>query len=504
MDYNHNPFQELAQQQQQQQDASSRQESVAAPTEYPAWLQDDNKNNSSAPTNSTSIQAASKAPLTSDSSPPTAAYTGFIESNTTTSANDVSYSHWTPGCGTYNNHGNALNIINNNNNSDSFLMDSSSCHSTAATWFALETTPEDRLSFHILQTELRDLVTELYHFFKNRHWKKKLLTVCVMLAAVCVFLDALCVLGDHSIINEALHDFLIWITVHPVAAEFAFVGIYVLATLLFIPPTLLLLGAGWAFAEAFGSLWQGVLAAVVACFMGSVVGGLLSFLRARYMARDVIELVAQRYPIIRAADAALQRDGFRILLLLRLCPLIPFAGLNVLGGISKVTWQAFVCSLVGVLPYQTVIIIMGASAGSWKDQSFGDDDQYDNREDDTMNEKEATEGQQMAMLLVMSMGIGTGVIAMILAFRFTKKELQKVGPDFLWRAGCLENCRKLTPISIVSQELDIGEVEMESYITIVRRMSTIFDGDTIIASNDGVEVNGNDHQGTEYGRFDNP
>ena len=411
MDSNHNPFEEISQQQQQtQQDASPQQQSAAAPTEYPAWLRDDNFNNNnssgSAPTTtSTSSQTAPAAPLTSASSPPATGYAGHASNTINTTFN---------------------NNNNNNNNSDSFLMDSSSCHSTAATWFALETTPEDRLSLHILQTELRDLVTELWHFFKNRHWKKKVLTVCVALAASCVFLDAICVWGDRSIVNEALRAFLIWITDHPVAAEFAFVGIYVLATLLFIPPTLLLLGAGWAFAEAFGSLWQGVLAAVVACFMGSVVGGLLSFLRARYMARDVIELVAQRYPIIRAADAALQRDGFRILLLLRLCPLIPFAGLNVLGGISRVTWQAFVCSLVGVLPYQTVIIIMGASAVSWKNQSFGDDDQYENQEDDTMNGKEASEGQQMAMLLVMSMGIGTGLIAMILAFRFTKKELQKV------------------------------------------------------------------------------
>lgn len=44
---------------------------------------------------------------------------------------------------------------------------------------------------------------------------------------------------------------------------------------------------------------------------------------------------------------------------------------------------------------------------------------------------------------------------------------------------------------------------MESYITIVRRMSTLFDADNIVASNDSVEVNGINHQESGYDQFEN-
>jgi uncharacterized membrane protein YdjX (TVP38/TMEM64 family) len=311
----------------------------------------------------------------------------------------------------------------------------SSSKSIAARWFALETTAEDRLSWHIITNELKELAWLLFHFIRARSWKKKLLTVAMIGISIAVFYDLFFRGEDNSILKQWIEDFITWMTWYPTAAEFVFALIYALFTQIFIPPTLLLLGAGWAFTIVWeGSMGYGIVAAAVPCFAGSVLGSLASFLRARYMMRDLIELFASRYPIVRATDQALQRDGLRILLLLRLCPLIPYNALNYLGGITKVSWKTFTLSLIGMLPYQILIIVMGASAGSLAyakqlENAQDDDDPHEEFED--YENVETTEEQEMLLLLVTSMGIATLIIAMVLTFRYTKKELQKVGQSVM-------------------------------------------------------------------------
>lgn len=311
----------------------------------------------------------------------------------------------------------------NDNNTNTNIDNNSSRSSIAQQWFALETTTEDREFVHILRTEMRELLLELYHFIRDRHWKKKLLTICVMIASCLVFVD-LFFLGH---IQGWIQVFMIWMTSHPTSAEFAFIGIYVLATLFFVPPTILMVGAGWAFAQACG-FFVGILAATFSCFLGSLIGALLSFIRARYMMRDLIHLFRKRYPIVRAADQALKRDGFRIMLLLRLCPLIPFHGLNYLGGITGVSWETFVFSLVGTLPYMIMVVAMGASAKTISIQeaatSESSSSSQSSESTQTINKQEMR--QEMGMIILTGFGVATFVIAMVLAFRFTGKELRKV------------------------------------------------------------------------------
>jgi uncharacterized membrane protein YdjX (TVP38/TMEM64 family) len=301
---------------------------------------------------------------------------------------------------------------------------SSSASSIFAQWFALETTAEDRLSWNIITNELKDLAMEIFVFLKDRNWKKKLLTVPVFGVSCAVFYDVF--QGDDSILKHWIDDLLLWMTHNPTAAEFVFVVIYALSSMVFIPITMLQLGAGWAFTIVWkGAIGYGVAASVVACFTGSVLGGLASFLRARYMMRDLIEIFARRYPIVKAADQALQRDGLRIMLLMRLCPLIPFQSLNYLGGITQVSWKTFTLSLIGILPYQILIILMGASAGSlaYARQRKGVVASEAEFDEDI---KTTHDQQRIPLLLITILGIATFIIAVILAFRYTKKELQKV------------------------------------------------------------------------------
>ena len=135
-----------------------------------------------------------------------------------------------------------------------------------------------------------------------------------------------------------------------------------------------------------------------------VLGAIIAFFRARYMMRDLIQLFARRYTIIRAADRAIKRNGFRVMLLLRLCPIIPFNGLNYIGGITAVHWEAFTFSLVGILPLQILTVTMGATSQTLLSKN--------------------DEWQLFHIILVCS-GMAFLIIAVAITGYFAKKELGK-------------------------------------------------------------------------------
>ena len=92
--------------------------------------------------------------------------------------------------------------------------------------------------------------------------------------------------------------------------------------------------------------------------------------------RDLIKLFARRYPVVKATDRAIKHKGFRIYLLLRMCPVIPFNALNYIGGITGVKWQAYTFALIGILPWQIVLVFIGATVGSVNNMHEDDQNSY--------------------------------------------------------------------------------------------------------------------------------
>lgn len=259
-------------------------------------------------------------------------------------------------------------------------------------------------------TELKYLFADLVEYGKAKTWKKKILTVLLCVVSMVVFYDLL--FGRQDYIITWLHSFIVWMTTHHAAAVFAFVGIFVLSTLAFVPPTLLVFGAGYAFTMAMDSVLAGVTAAAISCFLGSCIGAIIAFLRSRYMMRDLVQLFATRYPLVRAIDQALKvNHGFWIMLLLRLCPIIPFNGLNYCCGITGVTLYDFTLSLVGILPFQIYTIILGATAGAIELQNLQND--------------EYTKTERYAFIGIIVTGVLFGLVAIVYAWRLVRQELRR-------------------------------------------------------------------------------
>ena len=62
--------------------------------------------------------------------------------------------------------------------------------------------------------------------------------------------------------------------------------------------------------------------------------------------------------------AALKANGFRVMILLRLCSIIPFNALNYIGGVTGVTLRDFNLSLVGIIPRFLIDAVIGGTAES--------------------------------------------------------------------------------------------------------------------------------------------
>lgn len=132
-----------------------------------------------------------------------------------------------------------------------------------------------------------------------------------------------------------------------------FVGVYVLATVLFLPGTILTIGAGFV----FGLLWG-----FVGVSVGSTAGAACAFLIGRYFARDKVQEAVANKPKFKAIDRAVGEKGWKIVLLLRLSPLVPFNLQNYVYGLTAIKfWPYVAASWAGMIPGTLLYVYLGTA-----------------------------------------------------------------------------------------------------------------------------------------------
>lgn len=155
--------------------------------------------------------------------------------------------------------------------------------------------------------------------------------------------------------HELIQNTLSWIQGLGIAGGVVFIIIYSLATVLFIPGSLLTLGAGAIFDVLLGSIYV---------FIGAVLGATGAFLIGRYLARDWVAKKIENNQKFKAIDRAVARSGFRIVLLTRLSPVFPFNLLNYALGITQVNLKDYVLGSVGMIPGTVMYVYLGSLVGS--------------------------------------------------------------------------------------------------------------------------------------------
>ena len=156
-------------------------------------------------------------------------------------------------------------------------------------------------------------------------------------------------------LQELLRNALQWIDNLGAIAPIVFILIYIIATVAFLPGSILTLGAGVVFGIFEGSIYV---------FVGATIGATLAFLVGRYLARGWISKKIAGNQKFSAIDRAVGNEGLKIVLLTRLSPVFPFNLLNYGLGITGVSLKDYVLGSVGMIPGTIMYVYIGSLAGS--------------------------------------------------------------------------------------------------------------------------------------------
>ncbi|BAB73906.1 hypothetical protein NIES23_06120 [Trichormus variabilis NIES-23] len=198
----------------------------------------------------------------------------------------------------------------------------------------------------------------------TRNWQKLIRLVFLMLLAfgVTLILATEPAFGQESAQNAPgfnpqawLKNALQWIDGLGAVGALAFILLYIIATVAFLPGSILTLGAGVVFGVVWGSLYV---------FIGATIGATAAFLVGRYLARGWVAKKIVGNQKFRAIDEAVGREGLKIVLLTRLSPIFPFNLLNYAYGVTGVSLKDYVLASIGMIPGTIMYVYIGSLAGS--------------------------------------------------------------------------------------------------------------------------------------------
>ncbi|KAH7666963.1 putative membrane protein [Dioscorea alata] len=165
-------------------------------------------------------------------------------------------------------------------------------------------------------------------------------------------------------VEKILKEFLIWIKQNlgpwgPLVLAIAYIPLTILA----VPASILTLGGGYLFGLPVG---------FVADSIGATIGATAAFLLGRTIGKPYVISKLKDYPKFQAVAIAIQRSGFKIVLLLRLVPLLPFNMLNYLLSVTPVgIVEYMLASWLGMMPITFALVYVGTTLKDIADVTHG-------------------------------------------------------------------------------------------------------------------------------------
>lgn len=134
-----------------------------------------------------------------------------------------------------------------------------------------------------------------------------------------------------------------------------FIILYTLSCVLFLPGSVLSFGAG-----AVYGFWSGTLLVS----LGSVAGALANFVSTRYLLRGWMARKFSRSRKFQALDHAAAMDGWKLVILTRLSPILPHSLVSCAFGLSRIALLRYLlASWIGFLPISAAYSYGGAVIG---------------------------------------------------------------------------------------------------------------------------------------------
>lgn len=143
---------------------------------------------------------------------------------------------------------------------------------------------------------------------------------------------------DAATVETAIRDMGIW-------GPLAYMALYAVGTVLFLPGSILGLAGGVLFGPVFGAAYT---------LLAATAGATLAFLAARYLASDWVATKAGGW--VKQLIAGVEAEGWRFVAFVRLVPLFPFNLLNYGLGLTRIPLLHYVlasavCMAPGTIAY---------------------------------------------------------------------------------------------------------------------------------------------------------
>jgi uncharacterized membrane protein YdjX (TVP38/TMEM64 family) len=148
--------------------------------------------------------------------------------------------------------------------------------------------------------------------------------------------------------------FAAWVQSHGAWAPLAYIAGYVLLTVTFIPGALPTMAAGIIF---------GLVPGTVYAFIGETLGGVAAFWLARRVARPMAKRRLARSPRFATLDRAVAAQGRRIVMMLRLSPVVPFNVINYALGVTTIRFVDYLVASIAMLPGAFLYVYYGKLIG---------------------------------------------------------------------------------------------------------------------------------------------
>jgi uncharacterized membrane protein YdjX (TVP38/TMEM64 family)/rhodanese-related sulfurtransferase len=145
-----------------------------------------------------------------------------------------------------------------------------------------------------------------------------------------------------------------WVESAGSAAPLVFIALYAVATVLFLPGSVITLAGGVLFGPVWGTLWS---------LTGATLGAALAFLIARYLGGDWIARRAG--PRLSRLNDGVAAEGWRFIAFVRLVPLFPFNLLNYALGLTRMAFLPYVLA-------SALFMLPGALAFTWLGYAGGE------------------------------------------------------------------------------------------------------------------------------------
>jgi uncharacterized membrane protein YdjX (TVP38/TMEM64 family) len=196
-----------------------------------------------------------------------------------------------------------------------------------------------------------------------------------------------------------LESFQTWVRGYGPWGYVLYAFVYAACTVLFVPGSLLTLGAGALFGVAAGGL---------VVLAGASLGAVAAFFLARTVLRKKVERMTAGNARFAALDRAMAKEGGKIVFLVRLAPVFPFNFINYAFGLTGVRPAAYtLATVVGMIPGIFAYVYLGQAGAQAASAASG------------------TGGG--ARLLVNLVGAASALVVTVLVARIATKAIRDAG-----------------------------------------------------------------------------